>query len=43
MDRDIEVEAGELMHCKTSGADSIQDVTTAVRGEVGMLCEVEAL
>lgn len=32
---DIAIEAGELRYWDTSGADQIQDVTSAVSGEVG--------
>ena len=41
--RNIEVKAGEMMYCETSGTDQVQDVTTAVGREVDVLSEVEAL
>lgn len=31
------------MFCKTCKADQIQNVTTAMSGEVNVLCEIEAL
>ena len=40
---DVEVEAGKVMYGETSGADQIQDVTTAVGGKVDMLSKVEAV
>ena len=33
----------KVMYGETSGADQIQDVTTAVGGKVDVLCEVEAV
>jgi len=40
---DVEVEAGKVMYGEISGANQIQDVTTALGGKVEMLSEVEAV
>ena len=41
--RDVEIEAGQMMDGETSGADQVQDVTTAVCWEVDVLREVAAV